>query len=73
MKTYLVIWFSSEGARPTEVMQRLTSLGFRAVKGNYDFAYDWNGLPNVEEIMALGDKVQLTLKGLNVLFKLETT
>jgi hypothetical protein len=72
MKTYLMVWFSSEGARPSDVMQRLMGLGFKPMKGNYDFLYEWGSIPKVEEIINLGDEVQLTLKKMNVLFKLET-
>ncbi len=27
MKTYLLVWFSSEGANPSEISRRLMSLG----------------------------------------------
>jgi len=41
MKTYLTIWFSSEGAEPTTVAQKLQSMGFKPIKGHYDHVYDW--------------------------------
>ncbi|MCD6523365.1 MAG: hypothetical protein J7K68_06540 [Candidatus Diapherotrites archaeon] len=72
MKTHLVIWFNSEGETVSEVTERLMSMGFRPVKGNYDFVYDWGKHANVEDALALGEKVQETLKGCGVLFKLET-
>lgn len=72
MKTYLVMWFSSDGARPMEVTKRLLSLGFRPVKGNYDYVYEWDKRANVDDLVKFADKVHLTLQGLNVLFRLET-
>ena len=72
MKTYLLVWFSSEGARPSEVNQRLMSLGFEPVKGSYDFVYNWNSSVSVEKILEFGDKVYLSLPGTGAMFKLET-
>jgi len=72
VKTYLLVWFSSEGARPSEVNQRLMSLGFEPVKGSYDFVYNWNSSVSVEKILEFGDKVYLSLQGTGAMFKLET-
>lgn len=72
MKTYLVVWFSSESASPMDVTQRLLSLGFKPVKGNYDYVYEWDRKADVEELVRFADKVRLTLQGMNVLFRLET-
>jgi hypothetical protein len=72
VKTYLLVWFSSEGTRPSEVNQRLMSLGFEPVKGSYDFVYNWNSSVSVEKILEFGDKVYLSLQGTGAMFKLET-
>jgi hypothetical protein len=72
MKSYLIVWFNSEGAKPSEINQRLMSLGFKPMKGTHDYVYDWGKSADVEEILRFGDKVQVTLQGLNVMFKLET-
>lgn len=40
-KTYLTLWFSSEGANPTSVVMRLQEIGFKPTKGKHDFVYDW--------------------------------
>ncbi len=72
MRSYLIIWFNSEGGKPSEVNQRLMSLGFKPIQGNHDFVYDWGTHVDLEEILRFGDKVQMTLKGQNVMFKLET-
>ncbi|MFQ6076274.1 MAG: hypothetical protein ACE5Z5_09105 [Candidatus Bathyarchaeia archaeon] len=72
MKTYLIIWFDSEGAEPTVVNERLLSLGFRPMRGRYDYVYDWGRDIELEEIIQVGNAVHQTLKGLRVLYKLET-
>lgn len=72
MKSYLVVWFNSEGSEPSEVTQRLLSLGFKPIKGNYDYVYEWQGDVSVDEVLSFADKVSLTLEGTNVLFKIET-
>ena len=72
MKTYLVLWFSSEGSEPRVVLEKLLSMGFKPVRGYYDLAYDWRKETTVEEILVLSNAVHETLKGLKVLYKLET-
>jgi len=73
MKSDLIIWFNSEGANPSEITRALTSLGFKPIKGNYDYVYDWgNTKADVEEVLAFADKVKITLSGMKVLFKIET-
>ncbi len=72
MKSYLIIWFNSEGGKPSEINQRLMSLGFKPMQGTHDYVYEWSKNVDVEEILRFGDKVQMTLAGLNVMFKLES-
>ena len=72
MQTYLSIWFHSDGSKPNEITKRLLGLGFRPVKGQYDFVYDWSKNANVDDIIRFADKVHLTLKGTQALFRLET-
>ena len=72
MKTYLTIWFSSEGASPKVVMERIMGMGFKPIKGRYDHVYDWKREPTLEEILQLGNNLHETLKGLKVMYKLET-
>lgn len=72
MKSYLTLWFNSDGSRPIEITERLLSMGFRPMKGNYDFAYDWGTKPKTEDAISLAEKVHSTLQGCNVLFKVET-
>ncbi|MCD6243420.1 hypothetical protein J7K06_07070 [Candidatus Bathyarchaeota archaeon] len=72
MKTYLTIWFYSEGASPLEVVDRLRSLGFKPLKGYHDHVYDWKKNVDLTDILELANKVHETLKGLKVFYKIET-
>ncbi len=72
MKSYLVIWFHSEGGKPSEVNERLTAMGFRAMQGAHDYVYDWGANASIDDILQIGDRVQLTLNGLDVTYKIET-
>jgi len=73
MKTYLKIFFSSEGASPSEIKDHLLNMGFKATKGNYDFVYDWGkDSANIDELIWFADKIHTVLKDCNVLFSIET-
>ncbi|UCE44563.1 MAG: hypothetical protein JSV57_03810 [Candidatus Bathyarchaeota archaeon] len=72
MKTYLKIWFSSEGAGPVVVAEKLRNMGFEPIKGRYDHVYDWGRKVDLENVLQIGTAVHETLKGLEVLYKLET-
>lgn len=72
MKTYLNVWFNSEGARPTEVTNELKELGFELTKGPYDFTYTWSKGVSTDEILSIGDRIQDALKDFEVIFSLET-
>lgn len=72
MITYLKITFSSEGAKPKEVVDRLSTLGFKPTHGNYDFMYEWDKKAGVKDAVWFADKVHATLEGMNVLFQIET-
>ncbi len=72
MKTFLLIWFNSNGVSPSDVNRRLMSLGFKPMQGPYDYVYDWDDNVDVDEILRFGDKVHLSLQGSGVLFKIES-
>jgi hypothetical protein len=72
VKTYLTIWFNSEGAGPVVVAEKLRAMGFKPMKGRYDHVYNWGRSIELEEILQIGTAVHETLKGLNVIYKLET-
>lgn len=72
METYLRVSFHSEGARPSEVADRLQQFGFVPTHGNYDFVYDWNGGATREQLLDLCDEVSRLLRGYGVLYEIET-
>jgi len=72
MKTYLTIWFNSEGAEPSAVAQKLQFMGFKPMKGHYDHVYDWKREPTLDDVLQLMNNVHETLKGLKVIYKIET-
>ncbi|MCK4328110.1 MAG: hypothetical protein KAW41_06645 [Candidatus Diapherotrites archaeon] len=72
MKTYLTLWYSSEGDSPIEVGKKLNALGFVDQQGNYDFSYSWDKRPPVDELLRLGNLIQKKLHGSKAVFKMET-
>ncbi len=72
MKTYITIMFTSEGAKPSEVKSRLMGLGFKAMRGSYDFFYEWEREPDIETLLDFADRIHTALEGMNVMFSLET-
>ena len=74
MITYLTLTFSSEGSGPKAVTKALKELGFHPSRGVHDYTYDWgkHRRPDVEEILALMEKLHATLKGLNILYQVST-
>ncbi|MEM3411718.1 MAG: hypothetical protein QW735_02070 [archaeon] len=72
MKTYLAIWFSTDGKKTSQISERLFSMGFKPTQGNYDFVYEWKRKPSIDAILALADQVHETLKDSGVYFKMET-
>jgi hypothetical protein len=67
-----MIWFNSEGAEPQKIVERLHGIGFKPMRGPYDHVYEWMKDVELEEILQLGNTIHETLKGLKVLYKLET-
>jgi len=61
MRTYLSVMFSTEGGRPSKIVER-----------HYDFVYDWDKNATIDDTIYFADKVHETLRGQNVRFKLET-
>ena len=64
--------FYSEGANPIEVVERLRSLGFKPIKGVHDHIYDWGRDVELEDVLQISTSVHETLKGMKVLYQLET-
>jgi len=42
------------------------------MRGYHDHVYDWGKKVELEDILQLTDKVHVTLKGLNALYKIDT-
>jgi hypothetical protein len=72
METYLRVTFDSEGAKPSEIADRLRTSGFLPTQGNYDFVYDWAGAANREQILDLSDEISRRLRGYRVRIEIET-
>lgn len=73
MKTYLIMYFGTEGMLASEVAKKLKELGFETSYGPYDFIYEWGDKqPTKEEILVLGDKISESLKGSGAVFNLDT-
>jgi hypothetical protein len=72
METYLRVTFDSEGAKPTEVADRLLAFGFVPTHGNYDFVYDWQGGATRDQVLDLSDELTRQLRGYRVLLEIET-
>jgi hypothetical protein len=72
METYLRVTFHSEGAKPSEVADRLVGFGFHPTQGNYDFVYDWKSPAGTEQILDLANEITRLLRGHRVLLEIET-
>ncbi len=74
--TRVSVWFYSEGASPSVVIQKLTELGFVPVRGAYDFVYTHEERLSDEDLSAaivwIADALHKTLSGFKVLYNLET-
>lgn len=72
-KTYLVMFFGTGNGKPTEIVKRVESLGFRTALGPVDFIYDWgNKVPVKEEVLALADRLAELLKNTGAIFNIDT-
>ena len=71
METYLRVTFSSEGAKPSAIADRLRTCGLLPTQGNYDFVYDWQGSATREQILDLSAELSRQLHGFRILFEIE--
>ena len=72
LRSYLKIFISSEGAAPSEVVERLMRMGFQPTAGNYDFVIEWDENGSVQDMIQVANQVHATLKGCKVIFKMES-
>ena len=75
--TRVSVWFYSEGASPSQVISKLTELGFKPVRGAYDFVYEHNDVDMTEAdlggaIIEISNALHKTLTGFKVLYNLDT-
>jgi GH15 family glucan-1,4-alpha-glucosidase len=71
--TFLLLQLDSEGAAYSEVAELLEDLGFRPETEGYDFRYDWGRPATIAETLGLADRIQETLRGKRVGFRIEST
>ena len=72
-KTFLLIQLDSEGAPYSAVAEVLEDLGFRPETEGYDFVYDWGRPVSVAESLSFADRIQESLRGKRVNFRVEST
>jgi len=72
MRTHLSITVSSEGAKPSQLADRLADLGFMPAHGAHDFVYEWPDGADIDAILNFADRVHATLAGTGALFEMET-
>jgi len=74
--TRVSVWFYSEGASPSQVINSLLELGFRPVRGAYDFVYvhgpDMTSENLSGAIIEISNALHKALSGFKVLFNLDT-
>ncbi len=76
--TRVSVWFFSEGASPSQVMRKLLDLGFKPVRGAYDFVYEHSN-ENMSEadlgnaIIEISNALHKTLSGFKVFYNLDTS
>lgn len=75
--TRVSVWFSSEGASPAVVIEKLLELGFTAIRGAYDFVYEHNqenmsDADLMDAIIETSNALHKTLSGFKVLYTLDT-
>jgi hypothetical protein len=71
MKTYLKLQFSSEGELPSETIKRLEKLGWKPIRGDYDFVMEGGlGEGLGESFRDMIDKLHRTLEGTGVRYSL---
>jgi hypothetical protein len=75
--TRVSVWFYSEGASPSQVIDKLTELGFKPVRGAHDFVYEHSDDDMTEAdlgpaIIEISNALHKTLSGFKVLYNLDT-
>jgi hypothetical protein len=76
-ETRVQVWFYSEGASPSVIVKKLLALGFKPLKGAYDFVYTHSEEEMTDEdlgsaILEISDALHKALNGFKVLYTLDT-
>ncbi|MBD3247613.1 hypothetical protein GF378_03265 [Candidatus Pacearchaeota archaeon] len=71
-KTYLILYFGTDGKKPTDTAQDLENLGFSTEFGSVDFIYSWEEKPSKEQVLGLADKVADALAESGAVFNIDT-
>ena len=76
-ETRVQVWFYSEGTTPSVIVKKLFSLGFKPMKGAYDFVYTHSEEEMTEAdlgtaILEISDALHKALSGFKVLYNLDT-
>lgn len=76
-ETRVQVWFYSEGASPSIIVKKLLALGFKPIKGAYDFVYTHSEEEMTDAdlgtaILEISDALHKTLNSFKVLYNLDT-
>lgn len=72
-RTYLVLYFGTTGTKPSEVVAKIESLGFKSTLGPVDFIYDWGDKePQKKQVLELADKLAKILINTDCIFNIDT-
>ena len=76
-ETRVQVWFYSEGATPSVIVKKLLALGFKPLKGAYDFVYTHSEEEMTDAdlgsaILEIADALHKALNGFKVLYNLDT-
>lgn len=72
-KTYLVLFFGTTGAKPSEVVAKIESLGFKSTLGPVDFIHEWgSNEPQKKQVLELANELAKILTGTGAVFNIDT-
>mgnify|MGYP001577282883 FL=1 len=73
-KTYLVMYFKAgdTNSKPSDVVKKVESTGFKTTFGPVDFVYEWQNQPTKEQVLKLADKLSEALKNTGAMFNIDT-
>jgi hypothetical protein len=72
-KTFILLTLDSEGAPYSEIADILQDMGFQRGASGYDFVYDWGREVTIQQSLEFADRIQASLRGKRVGFRVEST